>query len=342
MTSLNSQLDINALVEMGFPKERIEHAVKALKNPSDIQSVVEWLFNHPVLDNESGGHRLGDASSESNTNEEPVSSESEGGAAAANTEDTETSSSGEGAAGGTALSLKCEDCGKQLREVDVQAHAARTGHQNFAESTEAIKPLTAEEKEEKRRKLVEKMEERRKDREMADKEQDKAREMTRRKTGQEVTQAREEQAYKEMKRIAEERRKEKMEEKLLKQKLRDEIAKDRAQFKKQQMSDNTTAKEDATKKGASSSVESTASKTEVNKSARIQFRLPDGSTQNSNFDSTSTLQVLYDFIGEKMGDGTLFDLCLTFPRKVFGVGDLNKTLKELGLVPSASLVLVKK
>ena len=29
---------------------------------------------------------------------------------------------------------------------DLQMHAARTGHQNFAESTEEIKPLTEEEK----------------------------------------------------------------------------------------------------------------------------------------------------------------------------------------------------
>ena len=38
-------------------------------------------------------------------------------------------------------------CGKLLRsEIDVQAHAAKTGHSSFSESTEEIKPLTAEEK----------------------------------------------------------------------------------------------------------------------------------------------------------------------------------------------------
>ena len=39
-------------------------------------------------------------------------------------------------------------CGKLLRSADeCQAHAIRTQHTNFAESTEEIKPLTAEEKE---------------------------------------------------------------------------------------------------------------------------------------------------------------------------------------------------
>ena len=40
-------------------------------------------------------------------------------------------------------------CGKQLRsEQDAQAHAARSKHTNFSESTEDVRPLTAEEKQE--------------------------------------------------------------------------------------------------------------------------------------------------------------------------------------------------
>jgi hypothetical protein len=46
-------------------------------------------------------------------------------------------------------------CGKLLKsELDAQAHAARTQHASFSESTEEIKPLTEEEKEEQRLKLV--------------------------------------------------------------------------------------------------------------------------------------------------------------------------------------------
>ncbi len=47
----------------------------------------------------------------------------------------------------TAKSLKCEDCGKILRDENAaQLHAMKTEHTNFSESTEAIKPLTPEEK----------------------------------------------------------------------------------------------------------------------------------------------------------------------------------------------------
>jgi hypothetical protein len=43
----------------------------------------------------------------------------------------------------TANSLKCDDCGRFFRNADAaQMHAEKSGHQNFSESTEKIKPLT--------------------------------------------------------------------------------------------------------------------------------------------------------------------------------------------------------
>ena len=44
-------------------------------------------------------------------------------------------------------------CGKLLKsELDAQAHAARTQHASFSESTEEVKPLTEEEKAEQKEK----------------------------------------------------------------------------------------------------------------------------------------------------------------------------------------------
>ena len=353
MTSLSTQLDIGALVEMGFSKERVEVAVKSLTNP-DIQSVVEWLFNHPVADN-NAGHRLGSADTagastasegtDTTTTKTPVENvnmETEAGAVPSENVDTS-----EGATASETpqqvMSLKCEDCGKLIRsEMDAQSHAARTGHQNFSESTEEIKPLTAEEKEEQKQRLQQKLKERQREREAAEKEQEKAREKTRRVTGQEITQMREEQALKEMKRIAEERRKEKLEEKRLKQKLKDEIAKDRADLKNRTAPSSMSAT--TTKSAAAAAPVSTAKTSEaapvVKKeytSSRIQFRFADGSTQNSNFGAEDKLQMVLDHVSSKVN--TEFELSMTFPRKVFGASDKDKTLKELGLVPSAALVV---
>ena len=63
--------------------------------------------------------------------------------------------------GEVAQSLVCNDCGRQLRShAQAEFHASKSGHINFSESTEVIKPLTEEEKklklEELRRKAAEK------------------------------------------------------------------------------------------------------------------------------------------------------------------------------------------
>lgn len=49
--------------------------------------------------------------------------------------------------GEVAKSLVCNDCGRKLRShAQAEFHATKTGHMNFAESTDEIAPLTEEEK----------------------------------------------------------------------------------------------------------------------------------------------------------------------------------------------------
>ena len=49
--------------------------------------------------------------------------------------------------GEEARSLKCNECGRKLRSVaQAEFHASKSGHTDFAESTEEIAPLTEEEK----------------------------------------------------------------------------------------------------------------------------------------------------------------------------------------------------
>merc|ERR1712232_551436 len=51
---------------------------------------------------------------------------------------------------GVAQSYKCNQCGKILSNMaNLELHANKTGHSDFEESTESIKPLTAEEEAEK-------------------------------------------------------------------------------------------------------------------------------------------------------------------------------------------------
>ena len=51
-------------------------------------------------------------------------------------------------ASAAAASIKCNDCGKFFRNMDLAMyHAEKSGHEAFEESSEEIKPLTPEERE---------------------------------------------------------------------------------------------------------------------------------------------------------------------------------------------------
>ena len=85
----------------------------------------------------------------------------------------------------------------------------------------------------------------------------------------------------------------------------------------------------------------TASSTNVSKDytdSRIQIRVTSGPPLTKVFSANDPLSVVYEFCKQSGVTGD-FKLMQTFPRKVLAGGDLSKTLKELGLVPSAALVL---
>ena len=67
----------------------------------------------------------------------------------------------------------------------------------------------------------------------------------------------------------------------------------------------------------------------------MQVRLKNG-VVTQNFKSDDTLSEVYAFVASNAGTND-FKLLQTFPRKI--LDDKSKTLKELGLVPSAALVM---
>lgn len=59
-----------------------------------------------------------------------------------------------------------------------------------------------------------------------------------------------------------------------------------------------------------------------------------------SFPADSALQKLIDYLEQEKGYRSgAFTLSTTFPRKTFTSQDYSKSFKELGLVPSAALIL---
>ncbi|CAI8049983.1 UBX domain-containing protein 1 [Geodia barretti] len=291
------------------------------------EAAMDWLLAHqddPDIDDPftpPQGHTLGQATGESST----------GGESTAESEEPPPSQP---------QSLKCDDCGKFLKsELDAQAHASRTGHANFSESTEAIRPLTEEEKKAQLARLEDKIKHKRAEREQKEKEEKVEKEKVRRKSGKELTEIRQQMELQEAKKIADMKRREKMEEKLARQKVKEEIAKDRAE----RTAREKKAKAEAGATAAASQPLTTApqAKKEYD-SCRLQIRLMGGGAMTHTFRPSDTLvDVNQHILLNQDGPNQPFLLMTNFPKKIFSPADMRKTLKELGLVPSAVLIQTK-
>ncbi|CAG8607839.1 2114_t:CDS:10 [Funneliformis caledonium] len=204
----------------------------------------------------------------------------------------------------TAQSLICNDCQKMFRDgAAAERHASRSGHVNFSESTTPIKPLTEEEKVAKREELKRILAEKKESRLLQEKEEEKLRE-----------------------------KKEKEEERLAKAKIKAQIEADKKERAKKREAAKQAALEEQQKETAASSV-APKEYTET----RLQIRQPSGAPITHTFQATDTLEVVYEFVGQKVPGS--FKLMTTFPRKILDGAERSKTLKELSLVPSAVLVV---
>ncbi|KAM6984987.1 UBX domain-containing protein 4 [Aplochiton taeniatus] len=193
--------------------------------------------------------------------------------------------------------------------------------------------------------LTKKLEERREGKKKMEEETEIKKEMERRKQGKEMLDFKKKQEDDKAKRILEERNKEKAEEKAARERVKQQIAQDRAdraaRYSKNQEEVETARLTALQARQAEQEARKETSQRERSAIARIQFRLPDGSSFTNQFPSESKLQEVRQFVVQEVGKryGN-FSLATMFPRREFTGVDLDRTLLELELVPSASIVLL--
>ena len=193
-TDLDPELIATLTEQMGFPRIR---AQKGLLNGNarTVEAAVEWLTEHQ----------------EDTDIDEPIPLQPKG---------------------GIAQSYKCNDCGKILSNMaNLELHANKTGHSDFEESTQAVKPLTAEEKTQKIAEIKELLKQKRAEREEAEKVDHVAREKSRRLMGQEMQKTREQMDQEQRKRDAWARKKEKEAARRERERIRAELEKDKLERK---------------------------------------------------------------------------------------------------------------
>ncbi|XP_009885001.1 PREDICTED: UBX domain-containing protein 4 [Charadrius vociferus] len=193
--------------------------------------------------------------------------------------------------------------------------------------------------------ITKKLEERREEKRKEEEQKEIKKEIERRKTGKEMLEYKRRQEEELTKRMLEERNREKAEEKAARERIRQQIAMDRAEraarFAKSKEEAEAAKAAALQAKQAEIEARKEASQKERSAIARIQFRLPDGSSFTNQFPSEARLEEARQFAAQTVGNAYgNFSLATMFPRREFTKDDYGKKLLELELAPSASVVLL--
>lgn len=245
--------------------------------------------------------------------------------------------------GETARSLVCNDCGKKFRSTaQAEFHASKTEHQDFSESTDEIAPLTEEEKAAKLSELREKLKEKREGLTEQEKIDKKKNEEIRKKSTKETQDLKEELVKKEQIKEAAKKRQEKLNDIEAKKRIQAKIAADKEERRLK------TEREKAEREGRAappqpvaaaptSSGPTTSKPASAYTETRLRLQTPNGNVMKTFPVETTLFEVAAELTQDSGTEVESFTQ--TFPRKIFNSEYFGETLKELKLVPSASLIV---
>lgn len=206
-------------------------------------------------------------------------------------------------------------------------------NESTPESENSSETISVESKVERAQQLIEAIRQKKAKEEI---EREKAEEIERRKGMKEMQNSKRLREDKEALEIIKEREREKREEKLARDRVLAQIAADREERRKRQ-----TIFQNPEEMASDKNVVETDVRQRTHEKARIQFRLPDGSTANHIFEANDSLQTVRQYVISNLNIRS-FVLSTTFPRKEFSSEDYNKTLGELSLCPSSVLLVITK
>lgn len=302
------------LVDMGFPQDRAELAVKAT---GSLQDAIDWLEKNQE---KSIDEIQAEQSTASASDEAPALQPGE-----------------------TAKSLVCEDCGRKLRSTaQAEWHASKTGHENFAESTEEIKPLTEEEKKQKLQELKEKLALKRATQSEQDKEDKKRNEQIRMKATKESQDIREELQKKERLKEAQAKRAEKKADEEARKRVLAKLEADKqerkrkAELEKAARAGQAPPPTPAQAPLATSSGPTTSKPASAYTEARLALQTPTGRVTKTFPVETTLFEVAHALEQDGL---QVNSFTVNFPKKIYDRTDFGMTLKEAGMVPSAALII---
>lgn len=307
-----SATDLEQLVDMGFDKERAEIA---LKKSGGLSSAIDWL----------------DVNSSKSIDE--LKAESQPATSSVVPDPAED-----------ARSLVCNICQKKFRSTaQAEFHASKTEHQDFSESTEEIAPLTEEEKTAKLAALKEKLALKRQgETDQATIDRKRNEEINRKKT-KETQDIKEQLKMKEALKEADKKKAEKAADIEAKKRIQAKIATDkedrrlRTEREKAQRAGQAVPLPPAPVAAPIISTAPTSKPASEYTETRLRLQTANGNVMKT-FPVNTTLFEVAAALNEESGM-EVESFTQTFPRKVFDNEYFGESLKDLKLVPSASLIV---
>jgi UBX domain-containing protein 1/4 len=319
--------DLDQLLEMGFEKERAELSLQQGRSCTLIISsrkssspVAKWSTVQDAID-------WLDTNSSKTLEDLKESAEAEPPALQP---------------GETARSLVCNECGKKFRSTgQAEFHASKTEHQDFSESTEEIAPLTEEEKKAKLEELREKLAAKRAGMSEQDKLDKKRNEEINRKKTKESQDIKEQLKVKEQINDAARKRQEKLDDIAAKKRIQAKIAADKEERRLRMEREKAEREGRAVSPPTTDTPVAAPAPTSKPASAYTETRLR-LQTANGNILKTYPIETTLFEVAAELNDESGMEVesfTQNFPRKVFNHEFFGETLKELKLVPSASLIV---
>ncbi|KAJ5282493.1 hypothetical protein N7505_000473 [Penicillium chrysogenum] len=290
--------DLDQLIEMGFDKERAQLAVT---KTGGLQGALQWLEDNQDKSLEEIKAQAQEAQGEEGPALQP---------------------------GEQPRSLVCNECGKKFRgQSQAEFHASKSGHVDFAESTEEVAPLTEEQKKQRLAELREKLAEKRAGLSEQDKIDKKRNEEIRRKSTKETQDAKEELERKQQMKEAAKKKKEKQDEIEAKKRIKAKIEADKEERRLK------AEKQRAERAGVAPPSPPPSRHPPPPAPLHLSLPLP---IRKLGCDSSHPRVAA----ALKEQDGIeVQSFVQNFPKKVFDNEFFGESLKELGLVPSASLLI---
>ncbi|KAJ5150718.1 Ubiquitin-associated/translation elongation factor EF1B N-terminal eukaryote [Penicillium coprophilum] len=306
--------DLDQLIEMGFDKERAQLAVT---KTGGLQGALQWLEDNQDKSLDEIQTQAQDAQDEEGPALQP---------------------------GEQPRSLVCNECGKKFRgQSQAEFHASKSGHVDFAESTEEIAPLTEEQKKQRLTELREKLAAKRAVLSEQDKIDKKKNEEIRRKSTKESQDAKEELERKQQLKEAAKKKKEKQDEIDAKKRIKAKIEADKeerrlkAEKQRAERAGLAPPAQPVAAPAPTSSGPATSKPASAYTETRLRFQSSKGNIMKTLPVDTTLFEVAAAL---REQDGIeVQSFVQNFPKKVFDNEFFGETLKELGLVPSASLVI---